>query len=77
MNDAEYSKKLDKAKRIQKAIKKKLKGKEAGLSDSAKKFSEVKDDLVTFVTAQKVQNRLNPWLINLAESAEITRNLPD
>ncbi|MDG1329868.1 MAG: hypothetical protein P8P27_06475, partial [Flavobacteriaceae bacterium] len=41
MNDAEYSKKLDKAKRIQKAIKKKLKGKEAGLSDSAKKFSEV------------------------------------
>jgi len=24
-----------------------------------------------------VQNRLNPWLINLAESAEITRNLPD
>jgi hypothetical protein len=41
MNDAEYSKKLDKAKSIQKAIKKKLKGKEAGLSDSAKKFSEV------------------------------------
>ncbi|MBT3878377.1 MAG: hypothetical protein HON76_02705 [Candidatus Scalindua sp.] len=44
---------------------------------STKKFSEVKDELEKFVTAQKVQNRLNPWLINLAESAEITRNLPD
>lgn len=44
---------------------------------STKKFSEVKADLEKFVTAQKVQNRLNPWLLNLAESAEITRNLPD
>jgi parvulin-like peptidyl-prolyl isomerase len=44
---------------------------------STKKFSEVKDDLVKLVTVQKVQTRLNPWLINLAESAEIARNLPD
>ena len=44
---------------------------------STKKFSEVKDNLVELVTVQKVQARLNPWLINLAESAEITRNLPD
>jgi len=44
---------------------------------STKKFSEVKDDLVKFVTVQKVQTRLNPWLINLAESSEITRNLPE
>ena len=44
---------------------------------STKKFSEVKDGLVKLVTAHKVQTRLNPWLINLAESAEITRNLPD
>ncbi len=41
MNDAEYSNKLDKAKKLQSSIKKKLKGKEAGLSDSAKRFSEV------------------------------------
>ncbi len=44
---------------------------------STKKFSEVKDDLVNLVTMQKIQTRLNPWLINLAESAEITRNLPE
>ncbi len=44
---------------------------------STKKFSEVKDDLVKLVTVQKVQTRLNPWLLNLAESAEITRNLPE
>ncbi len=44
---------------------------------SNKKFSEVKDDLVKLITVQKVQSRLNPWLLNLAESAEITRNLPD
>ncbi len=44
---------------------------------SMKKFSEVKDDLMRLVTAQKVQTRLNPWLLNLAESSEITRNLPD
>ncbi len=44
---------------------------------STKKFSEVKDELVKLVTMHKVQTRLNPWLINLAESAEITRNLPD
>jgi foldase protein PrsA len=44
---------------------------------SMKKFSEVKDELVKTVTAWKVQNRVNPWLLNLVETAEITRNLPD
>ena len=44
---------------------------------SMKKFSEVKDDLVKFVTARKIQNRISPWLLNLVETAEITRNLPD
>jgi parvulin-like peptidyl-prolyl isomerase len=44
---------------------------------SLKKFSEVKEDLVKLVTAQKVQTRINPWLLNLAESAEITTNLPE
>ena len=41
MNDAEYSSKLDKANKLQKVIKKKLKGKEAGLSDAAKEFVKV------------------------------------
>lgn len=50
---------------------------EKRIPKSTKKFSEVKDDLVKLVTVQKIQTRLNPWLINLAESAEITRNLPD
>ncbi len=50
---------------------------EKRIPKSTKKFSEVKDELVKFVTVQKIQTRLNPWLINLAESAEITRNLPD
>ena len=36
-----------------------------------------KEDLVKLVTAQKVQTRISPWLLNLAESAEIIRNLPD
>lgn len=44
---------------------------------SMKKFSEVKDELVKFVTARKIQNRISPWLLNLVETAEITRNLPD
>jgi len=44
---------------------------------STKKFSEVKEDLEKFITVQKVQTRLNPWLLNLAESADITRNLPE
>jgi foldase protein PrsA len=44
---------------------------------SMKKFSEVKDDLVKFVTGRKIQNRISPWLLNLVETAEITRNLPD
>ncbi len=42
---------------------------------STKEFREVKDELIRFVTAQKIQTRLNPWFIKLAESAEITRNL--
>ncbi len=44
---------------------------------SIKKFSEIKEDLAKLVTAQKVQTRISPWLLNLAESAEITTNLPD
>ena len=44
---------------------------------SMKKFSEVKEDLAKFVTIQKVQTRINPWLLNLTESAEITTNLPE
>jgi foldase protein PrsA len=44
---------------------------------STKKFSEVKEDLEKFLTVQKVQTRLNPWLLNLAESADITRNLSE
>ena len=46
---------------------------EKRIPKSTKKFSEVKEDLVKFITARKVQTRLNPWLINLAESAEITK----
>lgn len=44
---------------------------------STKKFSEVKDELVKLVTIMKIQNRIGPWLLNLVETSEITRNLPD
>jgi foldase protein PrsA len=44
---------------------------------SMKKFSEVKENLAKLVTAQKVQTRISPWLLNLTESSEITTNLPD
>lgn len=44
---------------------------------SMKKFSEVKEDLAKLVTIQKVQARINPWLLNLTESAEITTNWPE
>ncbi|MFQ5964111.1 MAG: peptidylprolyl isomerase [Candidatus Scalinduaceae bacterium] len=44
---------------------------------SMKKFSAVKGELVKLVTVQIVQKRVGPWLINLVESAEITKNLPD
>jgi foldase protein PrsA len=44
---------------------------------SMKKFSEVKEDLAKLVTAQKIQTRISPWLLNLTESAEITTNLPE
>ena len=50
---------------------------EKRLPRSMKKFSEVKEDLIKLVTAQKVQTRISPWLLNLAESAEITSNLSD
>ena len=65
MNDAEYSNKLDKAKRIQKSIKTKLKGKEAGLSDSAKKFTEVNPSNVSDIDsylekAESVSKGLQP-----------------
>ena len=44
---------------------------------SMKKFSEVKEDLAKLVTAQKIQTRISPWILNLTESAEITTNLPE
>ena len=44
---------------------------------STEKFSEVKDDLVQFVTAQKIQNRIGPWLTNLIETSDITKKLTD
>jgi len=50
---------------------------EKRIPKSTKKFSELKEELLNLVTVQKVQTRLNPWLINLVESAKITRNLPD
>ena len=65
MNDAEYSNKLDKAKKIQKSIKTKLKGKEAGLSDAAKKFSQVNPSNVSDIDsylekAEAVSKGLQP-----------------
>ena len=65
MNDAEYSNKLDKAKKIQKSIKNKLKGKEAGLSDAAKKFSQVNPSNVSDIDsylekAEAVSKGLQP-----------------
>lgn len=42
---------------------------------SMKKFSEVKDNLTKFVTAMKVRNRVNPWILHLVESSDITTNL--
>ena len=65
MNDAEYSNKLDKAKKLQKSIKTKLKGKEAGLSDSAKKFTEVNpsnvSDIDTYLEkAESISKGLQP-----------------
>jgi len=44
---------------------------------SMKKFSEVRDELQKFVMAVKVQKRVGPWLLNLVETAEIKKNLPD
>jgi len=65
MNDAEYSNKLDKAKKLQSSIKKKLKGKEAGLSDSAKRFSKVNpssvSDIDTYLEkAESISKGLQP-----------------
>ena len=65
MNDAEYSNKLDKAKKLQKSIKTKLKGKEAGLSDAAKKFTQVNpsnvNDIDTYLEkASEISNGLTP-----------------
>lgn len=65
MNDAEYSNKLDKAKKLQASIKKKLKGKEAGLSDAAKKFTQVNpsnvNDIDTYLEkASEISNGLKP-----------------
>ncbi|MDR4503861.1 MAG: peptidylprolyl isomerase [Candidatus Scalindua sp.] len=44
---------------------------------SMKKFSEVRDELQELVTAIKVQQRVGPWLLNLVETAEIKKYLPD
>jgi hypothetical protein len=65
MNDAEYSNKLDKAKKLQASIKKKLKGKEAGLSDAAKKFTQVNPSNVNDIDiylekASEISNGLTP-----------------
>ena len=65
MNDAEYSNKLDKAKKLQASIKKKLKGKEAGLSEAAKKFTQVNpsnvNDIDTYLEkASEISNGLTP-----------------
>jgi len=65
MNDAEYSNKLDKAKKLQASIKKKLKGKEAGLSDAAKKFTQLNpsnvNDIDTYLEkASEISNGLKP-----------------
>lgn len=65
MNDAEYSSKLDKANKLQKVIKKKLKGKEAGLSDAAKEFVKVNPSNVSDIDnylekAEAVNKGLTP-----------------
>ena len=65
MNDAEYSSKLDKANKLQKVIKKKLKGKEAGLSDAAKEFVKVNPSNVSDIDnylekAEAVSKGLQP-----------------
>ncbi len=44
---------------------------------SMKKFSQVRDKLRKFVTAEKVQQRVGPWLLNLVETAEIKKSLSD
>ena len=65
MNDAEYSNKLEKANKLQKIIKKKLKGKEAGLSDAAKEFAKVNPSNVSDIDnylekAEAVNKGLTP-----------------
>jgi foldase protein PrsA len=44
---------------------------------SMKKFSEVRGELRELVTANKVQQRVGPWLLNLVETAEIKKDLPN
>ncbi len=65
MNDAEYSSKVEKANKLQKVIKKKLKGKEAGLSDAAKEFAKVNPSNVSDIDnylekAEAVNKGLTP-----------------
>ena len=65
MNDAEYSSKLEKANKLQKIIKTKLKGKEAGLSDAAKEFAKVNPSNVSDIDnylekAEAVNKGLTP-----------------
>ena len=65
MNDANYQKKLDESNSLRKTIKKNSKTKEAGLSDSAKNFSEINpskvDDIDAYLEkAREIKDGLMP-----------------
>ena len=65
MNDANYQKKLDESNSLRKTIKKNSKTKEAGLSDSAKNFSEIDpskvDDIDAYLEkAREIKDGLMP-----------------
>ena len=65
MNDADYTNKLNKSKKLRSLIKKNAKTKEAGLSDSAKNFSEIDpskvEDIDTYLEkAQEIKDGLIP-----------------
>lgn len=65
MNDADYTNKLNKSKKLRSLIKKNAKTKEAGLSDSAKNFSEIDpskvEDIDTYLEkAQEIKGGLIP-----------------
>ena len=65
MNDADYTNKLNKSKKLRSLIKKNAKTKEAGLSDSAKNFSEIDpskvEDIDTYLEkSQEIKDGLIP-----------------